>query len=299
MIPSISDFTSYWRFDESHLLNKYIGILFGENILVYDDQVINLTKLLNDNNRIYNVITNKQIIYVLLDNNNLYTIETTNFKTYELVRKDVKNIFSYTCNIFMLQNNGDVLNDKFEIIYKDVSVVANISRGHISSYYIYGCNGNNEFFRFNDIFSNPEKTIPITNKIIDMYLVRANTIILHDDNTVSIHQSLDNIVKKLQFKNVNCISAISSNILGMIYDDNNVIVYTVNNWQITDLDDFWSYTSISITNSPYCAKFNAQNIPYYPKYFMDRFIAFIMSVKYGCNIKFPKYLYFMIANYLR
>ena len=304
MIPSINDFTSYWRFDQFNQPTQYIGILFGENILVYNNQVINLTKLLNDNRRIHNAILNKKKLYVLLDNNNLYIIETTNFGIYKLVCGDVKNICAYVNKIYILQNNGDVLNNNLVLTHKNVSVVSNIPRSCTDYTHIYGCYTNNMGFEFATI---PNPSVPLnTNKIVDMCIVCVCTIILCNDNTASMYKYCGNKIKTFgeKIKNVNCISSVSRDTIGIIYGDYNVVVYKVKCWELYTTDDSMfdgsmSHKSISIQNSPYCAKFNAQTIPYYPKYFMDRFIAFVMSVKYGYNIKLPKYLYFMIANYLR
>ena len=87
----------------------------------------------------------------------------------------------------------------------------------------------------------------------------------------------------------------SSNIILML--ENNVIIDLAHYCNTND--NHKSHKAISMSNFPYCANFNAETIPYYPKYFMDRFIAFVMSVKYSHNIRLPKYLYFMVANNLK
>ena len=324
MIPSINDFTSHWVFDDSDQSSIYAGILFGENILVYNRQLINLSKLLNDNNRIHNIIINKQIIYVLLDNNNLYTIETTKFETHNLICKNVKNIFSHMCITYILQNNGDVLGGKLKLpnccglesqlklpkqnglepqlekILENISVVSNIPRSCIGYVYIYGCDNNNEFFEFDGPRTKLAKTRLNVGKVTDMCITLGSTIILNDNNVAIICKlSYETVTDDLKFKNVNCISAISSEKVGLMCNNNDAIIFELCVNKRNNPIDPVSYKSISIPNSPYCAKFNTQNIPYYPKYFMDRFVVFIMSVKYGCNIKLPKYLYFMIADYLR
>ena len=305
MIPSINDLTSHWRFDDDEHPTRYIGILFGENILVYDDRVINLTKLLNDNGGIYNAVNNGNYMYVLLDNNNLHKIETTNFETHDLICKDVKNIYSRMWYTYILQNNGDVLDDNLKIIYKNISVVSNIHRHNNAYNYMHCCDNNNKFMVFSKIVNNDDANfiaIPNINKVIDMCIVLADTMILHDNNIISICQDIETKNPKINTKNinnVNCISPVSNNTIGIIHDNYNAIIYKINDFYDVKIHDPERHKSISIPNSPYCAKFNTQTIPYYPKYFMDRFMVFVMSVKYGCNIKLPKYLYFMIANYLR
>ena len=138
-------------------------------------------------------------------------------------------------------------------------------------------------------------TLTNTKKVVDMCIVGLDVAILQEDNAVIICNFFhDSVFIKKKINNVNCISPISHTKIGTICGDNNAIIY-----DITDLENPMFNKLISIPNSPYCAKFNTQNIPYYPKYFMDRFIAFVMSLRHGCNIKLPKYLYFMIANYLR
>ena len=309
MIPSTNDFTSYWNFCD--FSTQYIGILFGENILVYNDWVINVSKLLNDNGRIFNAINNNnKKLYVLLDNTNLYVIETTNFKTHRLICKDVKNIFSHLNGTFILKNNGDVLNDELELqnysglvgpAHKNIPVVANSPRTCASYACVHGY-GNNRLFEFNRTNTKPSEIKQNVGKFIDMCITCEIILILNDNNTaIMCSLSGGTIENYFKFKNVNCVSAISSVSIGFIYDDNNAIVFKADDYGEINLENPISYKSnlISIPNSPYCAKFNTQNIPYYPKYFMDRFMAFVMSVRYGCNIKLPKYLCFMIANYLR
>ena len=298
MILSINDFTSYWRFDDDEHPTQYIGILFGENILVYNDQVINLTKLLNENGRIYNAIYKKKKLYVLLDNNNLYKIITTNFAIYELICINVKNIFSYDCGTFILQNNGNVLDDKLRKIHEGISVVANIPRCHVYYRSIYVCDTNNLIFKF---YTSPKKfaKLPDITKVDDMCIASNDCIVLCNDGTaITCNLFKEKIISK-KFWNVNCISAVEQYVIGVIYDDYNIITYKVDEQINEEFNNPVSYKGVSILNSPYCAKFNAQTIPYYPKYFMDRFMVFVMSVKYGCNIKLPKYLYFIIANYLK
>ena len=297
MIPSINDFTSHWKFCD--FSTKWIGILFGENILVYNGSVINLTKLFNDNGRIHNAIDNKEKIYVLLDNNNLYEIEIKYLETYNLICKDVKNICSYIGNTYILKNNGEILNVNLVAINSNISIVTNIPRSRCKYDHVYICDKNNEFHTLQDMLLGNKQIIQQinkTNNVADICVVEDIIIILYNDtNTFAIY-NLDHemIMDNDKFKNVNCIGAISHCEIGIMYDNNNVVVYE--GYGIVDMSP---YKSISIPNSPYCAKFNTQNIPYYPKYFMNRFMAFIMSVKYGCNIKLPKYLYFMIADCLR
>ena len=300
MIPSINDFTSHWNLYDSHLSNKYIGILFGENILVYNNQVINLTKLFNDNGRIYNVVKNKKYLFVLLDNNNLYKIKIANFKTHELICRDVKNIFSYNYDTYILQINGNILNDKMAKTHKNISVVANIPRCCSGYLYIHVYDNKQKFYRFKTtIKTNDEIQNNDIKNVDDICIVNMVSAILYNNNVIMCNLKNKIIMDNNKFKNVICISAVTYNIIGIIYGDNNAVKYKISGDSIINLDNLISYKSISIPNSPYCAKFNAQNIPYYPKYFMDRFIAFVMSVKYGCNTKLPKYLYFMIADCLR
>ena len=300
MIPSINDFTSHWNFSEYDQPTRYIGTLFGENMLVYNKQIINVSELLNDNGRIYNAIKNNETLYVLLNNNNLYGIETTIFKTHKLICKDVKNIFSYNCNMYILQTNGNILNDKMAIIHENIAVVANNPRICTSYGCIPVCNNNNELFEFDKTNSEPIEVKQNAGKFVNMCIVYWITIILNDNNIAIVcHISSKTIKNCFEFRNANCISAVSGSSIGFIYDDNNAVIFRANDYNKIKLENLVSHKSISIPNSPYCAKFNTQNIPYYPKYFMDRFIAFVMSVKYGCNIKLPKYLYFMIADYLR
>ena len=299
MIPSINDFTSHWNFGDSHLSKKYIGILFGENTLVYNNQVVNLSRLFNDNGRIHNAIYDKDQIYVLLNNNNLHTIKTTNLKTHELICRDVKNIFTYSCATFILKNNGDILDNDLVLIHKNIDVVTNIPRRCSVYNNVRVCDNNNNLFRFMSTLEPIKKIQHNINNITDICIVFEVCIMLCNNNVVIC--DLDNNVmtdNNEELKNVNCVSAIAYDKIGIIFDNNNIVIYEIYDYGI-NFKDQKSYKSISIPNSPYCAKFNTQNIPYYPKYFMDRFIAFIMSVKYGCNIKLPKYLYFMIADYLR
>ena len=300
MIPSINDFTSYWNFGDSDESSMYAGILFGENILVLNRQVINMSKLLNDNGRIHNIIINRKIIYVLLDNNNLHVIVAKNFVTHNLVCQDVKNIFSYTDDTFILKINGDVLNSKLQIILQNISVVSNSPSSHTSYNHIHGYNNNNEFFEFYKTNIVPFKMEQNTGIIVDMRITYGTTIMLNNNNIAILCLLNRGIMNEyLELKNVNCVSALSGGRVALVYDDNNAITIVTNNYKKINPESLVPCKSISIPNSPYCAKFNTQNIPYYPKYFMDRFIAFVMSVKYGCNIKLPKYLYFTIADCLR
>ena len=156
MTPSINDFILHWNFDYRYLLKQHIGILFGENILVYNEQVINLTKLFNDNGRIYNAVIGKKKIYVLLNNNNLYAIETTNLKNHKLICKYVKNIYSKENYVYILRQNGYVVNDKLNVIQQNTSVITNVPR--CCNYYdcIHVCDNNNEFFEFCGIARTPQ-----------------------------------------------------------------------------------------------------------------------------------------------
>jgi len=70
MIPQIHDFTSYWV-----IKNGYAGILFGKNIVVYNDKVIDLNKELNDDSRINDINALNNTIFILLENNILYNFE--------------------------------------------------------------------------------------------------------------------------------------------------------------------------------------------------------------------------------
>ena len=300
MIPSINDFTSYWQLDKLDQPSKYVGVLFGENILVHDYKVINLSKLLNDNSRIHNVIVHDSWntkVYVLLKSNNLYIINVDTLLKHKLVCANVGNIFMYLRDIYLLRNDGAFLNHKLKIVSE------NLFNGPCGlpdhSYYV------------GVIYDNKNHTSEICTSIalVIEKLVNADIV-----TNISVTQSVvamlfDNntVINNCKLKNINCIGIISYNKLGIIYDENNMVTYNTplsirgltSVHTVINLDNPILSKSISIPNSPYCAKFNTQNISYYPRYFMNRFIAFIMAVKYGCNIKLPKYLYFMIADYLR
>ena len=306
MIPSINDFTSYWQFDELEKPEKYTGILFGENILVFDNQVINLSKLFDDNSRIYNAIRkfkcgHDNLIYILLENNKLYKINITDSVTHKLIRKNVKNIFTRNSHIHVLKNNGNVLNSKCKIIYRDISVVPRLPHFENNYGYMYVCNKHNKVFELGNKHANNlfDETLNSTKNVVDICVIYNNVYVLYDDDLIVVRRMSGIYIGKLVFCNIVSISVISQNKLGIMHGDNNVLIYDIPHHAGNDSYDCVSQKGISITNSPYCAQFNAESIPYYPKYFMDRFIAFIMSVKHSYNIKLPKYLYFMIANYLK
>ena len=309
MIPSINDLTSYWQFDDFLTFRTYAGILFGKNILVYHKKYVDLTQLLNDNSRIYNSTQRNGYIYVLLENNNLYEIKLDDFITYKFVHKNVKDIFMYDRCIHMLQNDGNILNKEMKVLHKNIHIVPKIPQFENNYMFLFICNRENNLLLLNnghidDSLNN--KLININNNtIIDICVVYNIIYILYNNNTIDICDTLGKIITTKALQNINSISAISSGQFGIIFDDNNVIIDREINCEINGViadtidHNYKTYKAISIPNSPYCANFNTETIPYYPKYFMDRFIAFVMSVKYGCNIKLPKYLYFMIANYLK
>ena len=300
MIPSINDCTSYWILDEKEPCSKYVGILFGKNIMVYDKKYIDLTQLLNDNSRIHNVvIIQYDITYVLLENNNLYKIQITNSIDSKLICKNVKNIFTHNSSIYILQNNGKILDHNMIVKCENISVVTNVPR-YIHFYRcLFVCCKDNKMLKFERINENESLNQTLNNNtVIDICIVLNVVYILCENNMIVICDIYgEKIITKI-LNGINSISAILQNKLGIIFDNNNVVVdYIYCDDSIKYNHD--TYKSISIPNSPYCAKFNAQTIPYYPKYFMDRFIILVMSAKYGCNIKLPKYLYFMIADYLK
>ena len=296
MKPAIDDFTTYWDFDKPGTFKRYAGILFGENILVYINKVFNLSQLFGDNSRILNAHRESRKIYVLLENENLYVLKIAVPVTYKFVCANITNMFLYKRNIHMLQNDGKIMNSDLKVINENISVVSNIPRYDVNYFGLFTCDKNNNICGFVD---HTPKILPNTSShVISICIVGTTVLILHNNNTLDIHGIFGEKFNNIVLPNINSISAVSGEDFGIIYDNDNVIINNNNNFRDPNYE-FASYKGISIPNSSYCADFNAQTIPYYPKYFMDRFIAFVMSVKYSSNIKLPKYLYFMIANHLK
>ena len=304
MFPTINNLTSYWILDNLTTTRTFAGILFGKNILVCNGQLIDLPGELNKS-RIYDVLTNKTDVYILLTNNHLWKIGIPYYfhhsVTYNLIHKNVKNIFIYVDYVYMLCNDGKILDNKFDTIYKDISVVSNNPRcGYKCVIFIVNKDNVPCVFTGCDLVPYDPELSKNVNKIIDICVISRHVVLLYDNKTVAIYDAsvLDsnaNKFKNINLHNVNCISTIDSSNIEIMFDNDNAFY----------IDSFLNahtcspHKKISLTNSSYCAQFNAQTIPYYPKYFMNRFITFVMSVKYSHNIKLPKYLYFVIANHLK
>ena len=302
MIPSINDLTSHWKFNEFPEFETYTGTLFGKNILVYNGKYVDLTQLLNDNSRIQNSIQINGCIYVLLGNNNLYEIIIVDHVIHKLFCTNIKGIFVYDKCIHMLDNNGKIFDRNLTVSHENISVIPKIPQFDSDYIYVFICNKENNIINFNYKF-NKLLDGTNTNTVVDICVMFNNVYILYDNNSIVICDICGKNITTKIFNNINSIVPISSDKIGIIFDDNNIVVnYIIYNGGFaydTINHNHETYKAISIPNSPYCANFNTETIPYYPKYFMDRFIAFVMSVKYGHNIKLPKYLYFMIANNLK
>ena len=177
MIPSINDCTSHWKLTEIPNFDRYIGITFGKNIIVYNGRYTDLTELLNDDSRIYSVVKIICNIYVLLENGNLYKIAAGGRDiTYKFIRGNIKNIFVYDDKICMLCNDGKILNKHFVVIYENMSVVANMSLVNDPHPYVFICGKDKKILHYgvkkwSKIFY---KTLNNTNNVTNMCSAATN-----------------------------------------------------------------------------------------------------------------------------
>jgi len=309
---SMYDFTSYWiiNIDDTSV---YIGNLFGKIVLLRNNDIIDLN--INENYKIKNVRvvdnTENYKIYILFANGNVYKINSKNACV--LKYKDIKNIHSHDCTLYIFDNDNVVYNSnmiKYDKLHTKNTIVAKSSTDWsinfsvdivicIDNEKISGlCHGKviTIYSENNDIFN--------IKHIDDIIMIHFDAVILHNKN-ISIMVANRNIplmpyhcinlnqyIKTLPITNAVYISPISNEYGLILCDDLSVIKIYANNEYETLKGKF-----INIPNS-HCLAFNEFTCKYYPKYFTNRFITFIKSVKYGLNIKIPKYLLFIIANHL-
>ena len=298
MKPTIKDCTCHWQLTDSNELNQYIGIAFGRNVMVFNNRCINLTRLLNDKSRIHNCVKIKHNIYVLLENNNLYKVKA-GCDVYKFVRGNIKNIFVHDSEIYMLQNDGKILNHKFVVIYENISVVSNVSRTCDAPPFIFICDKNNKILNFREIEYSESfnHTLNNPNPVIDICFAGISVCVLYNNNTVNVYSLYGGLSTHPKLNNASSISAISPDEFGVICNNNDVMIDLLCHNDTEQ--NYKTHKAISIPNSPYCVQFDLQTMSYYPKYFMDRFIAFVRAAKYGYNVRLPKYICLMIANCLK
>ena len=292
MIPSIDDFTSYWIISR----NYYIGILFGENILVKNNVIINLNHKTKNNSRIKKVCYQKIHIYysyILFDNNCLYEIDPNN--NVNLIASEVMDIYLHDSDFRLLHKDNSIRKKNMEIIKQldGTAMIPNLPlcRTYYMLSYIYNkC-----------IYSlqNYEKLCEIPNieTISDFIMMNYTLIILHNKKLTIIPDMMHNItLHDLTISGLQHISPYDENSILALFDDLSIGRIYIN---YTDESCNVIGKCVNIENSSYCVPFNAITCKYYPNWFKTRFFTFIMSLKFGINIKLPKYLFFIMANHLK
>jgi len=201
----------------------------------------------------------------------------------------------------MLHINGNITDVDMVPICSNISITCKIPRiclNYNSIYHITDQNTITEFCHNNSHYVT-KSIFHCINKTIQAFCISDCTYAILYDNGEFVIQycpylesSSNNQMQ--QINNVKIISAQHEKISVLLYD-NTVIVFEV----YPKIKKINEYKQIKLENSPYCANFDINTIQYYPKYFLTRFFIFVVSIKYTINIKIPKYLLFIIANYLK
>ena len=299
MIASINDFTCYWNLCELVNYSKIIGILFGKTTLIYNNIQYDIDNLISNNSRICDCQVTYLYIYVLFENGLVYEFNKSNILLHKQIHSNAKQIFK-------------VLNDNLGVLYHDgfLTCCGKTCEGItcIEKQYIheYGTtilqlkNNILDYFVATYIFGN-KKTIKYndTHNLIDVYGIPCYCYIFLYNNKQATLFDTNIKTKIVTFKNVESISITGDKKFNVIFSDNNICEFQLIN---NKLEQQSSCKSKSIPDSSYCINFNINSMSLFPKYFLDRFVVLVMSIRYTTNlhkIKLPKYLYFMIANCLK
>lgn len=336
MIPVINDFTSYWYLGVHNKKKIYVGILFGENILVHGKKQYDLSQLITHNNsRIKTVLLNndKTILYALFENTILYAFTLRLDCDSKYITNNVEQIFICQDDLCLLHTNGQTtdinmctinneitkgynINTNYNDIIKVPSISANLySCWTTENKILYAlqymlCIDKQNKFKYNDTQMLPKKSIikytniKIHRQITDVCICYYQLAILYDDHTLdmynvysSIYDTPDqkNIVFNKTITGVIAISPANRHNIGILLESGTVVIHKYNNRENIQ------YKGIRVPNSGYCMDYSCLTAIYFPQYFKKRFFAFMASVKYAenINIKMPKYLYFMVANYFK
>jgi len=296
----IEDFTTYYKFDE----NKYIGILFGQNVMLVNNNIyIDFNILCNNNNRIIdinNYYSNENKIYVLFNDYKLYEINISTKKIMDIYN-DIKGMYMRN-NVVCLLYGNNIINLKREIIINDVMVCCKIPTKSNYCCVLYADTSNNLI----QLYGDTTFVKLIKYNIISINISVNDVLILSNDGTNNICNFLslstgkiENLIEINSDKKIIHINPLTNSSFEILYDDYTIEIIK----KCRMLNDITHIkgSGITLTDSFYCAPFNEKTINLFPKYFLTRFIAFVMSIKYTENlnyIKLPKYLFFMIANYL-
>lgn len=333
MIPVINDFTSYWYLGVHNKKKIYVGILFGENILVYGKKQYDLSQLITHNNsRIKTVLLNndKTILYALFENTILYAFTLYPDCDPEYITNNVEQIFTCQDDLCLLHTNGQItdinictinnniikgynINTNYNDIIKVPSISANlipyltIENGALYALQYMLCIDKQNKFKYNDTKMLPKNpiikytNINIHRQITDVCICYHQLAILYDDHTLDMYFSIydtpdkKNIVFNKTITGVIAISPANRHNIGILLESGTVVIHKYDNQENIQ------YKGIRVPNSEYCMDYGCLTARYFPQYFKKRFFAFIASVKYAenINIKMPKYLYFMVANYFK